>query len=282
MPSALGVVACLAVANPVVVAAAESPNPASSNSANISTAYAKAMARRLLGDDAVRHMVHRVEVASRISDPVTSYREYSSNWGAYVSDLNGTSYLASSVQGHFTYQPTCSGCVPHLATWVGIGGYKVTNQLIQTGIDQSNGYAWYELLPAGPVYYNLHSIGGDPMVGVVSKDYDTGLWYIDIQDLGTNYYFSGEFSYSPSQKSSEWIEENTNYTQGTPSFNTITFSSSYWTAVGSITTVRPINSSLASAVHQYFVRATNDGSCISPSGLASGGEGFTVSRTSSC
>jgi hypothetical protein len=140
------------------------------------------------------------------------------NWAGYAVPTPGV----TSVTGSWTVPP--AGTLPPgvSATWTGIGGYS-TSDLIQAGTFQQSppfdsiitggAYsAWYELLPANPVY--ITGCTGDAACTVNPGDAMTvtissvggGNWRISIAD-GTKWSYSKTVAYSSSESSAEWIHE---------------------------------------------------------------------------
>jgi hypothetical protein len=85
--------------------------------------------------------------------PGLAYNEVDSdNWAGYVSDQGQSTYY-TNVQATWTQPSTsatsCSNA--NHVTWVGIGGYNGSTQLLQDGTDQNN-QPWFEYLgPSGSV-----------------------------------------------------------------------------------------------------------------------------------
>jgi hypothetical protein len=116
---------------------------------HISTEYAQQYVLQTLGPSAVAHMLYRFEPAAGLIQPSTLETDYNIRWSGYVSDLSGSSHKVNLVTGTWhVVQPGCTSC-SILATWIGIGGWHSTNNLIQTGVTQNTLQAWIELLPAG-------------------------------------------------------------------------------------------------------------------------------------
>ncbi|MHB1446439.1 MAG: hypothetical protein ACYCZV_12390 [Acidimicrobiales bacterium] len=147
----------------------------------------------------------------------------SGNWSGYVA----TGSNITSVNGSWTVPD--SGTVPPgvSATWVGIGGYS-TSDLIQAGTQQASApyssvftggayAAWYELLPASPVYFT--GCAGDSSCAVSPGDHmnvtiATGggdSWTIEVADAGPantgKWTYTTTVSYASSESSAEWIHE---------------------------------------------------------------------------
>src|SRR5262249_24836372 len=134
--------------------------PPSPRPMHISAARAKQLTTQLVGAQIASNMLYRVDdppaalndgsICKRYTPPV--YITASTNWGGYIAFIN-SSNRANAVGAHFNVASCALSCGPvnALATWVGIGGEN-SGQLIQTGVDQQSLRAWYELLPANPVY----------------------------------------------------------------------------------------------------------------------------------
>ena len=100
----------------------------------------------------------------------------SSNWAGYaVVGAGGVTRHFTRVAGDWV-EPTVdciAGSNTYSAFWVGIGGYSQSSKALeQTGTEadcDSNGdahyYAWYELVPHGPVTVSLSVSPGDSMRG---------------------------------------------------------------------------------------------------------------------
>lgn len=142
----------------------------------------------------------------------------SGNWAGYVA----TGSNITSVSGAWTVPQ--AGSVPPGAssTWVGIGGFS-TSDLIQAGTQQisapldqliaGGGYAaWYELLPASPVYFT--GCAGDAACTVNPGDHMSvtitngggSSWSISVADTG-HWTYSTTVTYSSTESSAEWIHE---------------------------------------------------------------------------
>ncbi len=142
----------------------------------------------------------------------------SSNWSGYMS-ANGkytsvsATWIADNPKGNGTTTTAD-------ATWVGIGGIT-TSDLIQVGTNNtvsSSGQvvvqAFYEMLPN--VSTNIPSLTinpGDTINASVTED-GTNVWVIDISDMTSNTSFTKTVSYTSSNSSAEWIEEDPSYSNG--------------------------------------------------------------------
>jgi hypothetical protein len=148
----------------------------------------------------------------------TSVPNISGNWAGYVA----TGSNITSVQGAWTV-PDAGTLPPGISsTWVGIGGFSTTD-LIQAGTQQASSpysqifaggayAAWYEILPANPVY--LTGCSGDPSCAVAPGDHMSVVitngggnsWTVDVADTG-KWTYSIKLTYASSESSAEWIHE---------------------------------------------------------------------------
>jgi len=175
----------------------------------------------------------------------------SGNWAGYVA--TGTNI--TSVTGSWTV-PNAGTVPPGVsATWVGIGGYK-TSDLIQAGTQQASAPyssvfaggaygAWYELLPASPVYFT--GCAGDPTCSVAPGDHmsvtitNTGgnSWNIDMTDTGKWSYTNTTINYVSSESSAEWIHEAPSAAGAVPipvgGSGTVTFDGANSTVINGVT-----------------------------------------------
>ena len=148
----------------------------------------------------------------------TSVPNISGNWAGYVA----TGSNITEVQGSWTV-PSAGTLPPGVSsTWVGIGGFSTTD-LIQAGTQQASSpysqvfaggaySAWYEMLPANPVY--LSGCTGDSACTVTPGDHMAvsitngggNSWTIDVADSG-KWTYSLKVTYASSESSAEWIHE---------------------------------------------------------------------------
>jgi len=141
----------------------------------------------------------------------------SSDWSGYAvaSDLNYPQPMITSVNASWIV-PTVNVSLrdSFSAVWIGIGG-QFDGTLIQAGTEQdsTNGQgsysAWYEMLPADAVTIDSMSVmPGDKIMASLSLlDPATNTWSIEINDATNKQSFQGNFSYSSSMLSAEWIVE---------------------------------------------------------------------------
>ena len=180
--------------------------------AYISDEYAVQKIEETFGPDVAASLKHRASqtTQSSLDDSLVRYAEATSNtWCGYqVIDTR-----ANAVRATFN---VCKTSTTHALTgsWVGLG--NSASGLIQTGYCMRNNppysyfKAWYELLPAGPVYIDDFSIHvGDLLGATVQRDwlYGANWYYLCIVNETTGYYFADVFNYIPSPVCAEWIVE---------------------------------------------------------------------------
>ncbi|HZU73466.1 MAG TPA: hypothetical protein VE990_11920 [Acidimicrobiales bacterium] len=206
----------------------------------------------------------------------------SGNWAGYVA----TGSNITSVQGEWTV-PNGGSLPPGLSsTWTGIGGFNTTD-LIQAGTQQASSpydqvfaggtyAAWYELLPANPVYLTGCSGNaactvspGDTMEVTISN-VSGDQWSIDVADLG-HWTYSTTVTYASSKSSAEWIHEAPSAAGAVPvpvgNSGTVTFDGANSAVINGVS--HDIAGSGATATVALPVETTT-------SALDSDGEGFNV------
>lgn len=156
--------------------------------------------------------------SSGVTRVPTTNNSISGNWAGYVAAPGGG---VTSVTGSWTV-PVAGTLPPGVSsTWVGIGGFN-TSDLIQAGTQQvsapldsfvaGGAYgAWYELLPAAPVFFT--GCSPDPACTVAPGDAMSvtisgggSQWAVSVADSG-RWTYSTSLSYASSQSSAEWIHE---------------------------------------------------------------------------
>ncbi len=135
----------------------------------------------------------------------------SGNWSGYIA---GTSNF-SSVAGSWV-QPavSCTSGSSYSAYWVGLGGESgQSDALEQTGTQsdcsasgQPYYYAWYELVPAGPVTLNLPVKPGDRISARVSVNGSAVTVWLADQTAGQAVTRTLQMS-APDTSTAEWIAE---------------------------------------------------------------------------
>jgi Peptidase A4 family len=158
----------------------------------------------------------------------------SPNWSGYMMYDPLETY--TGVTGQRTVPTVVSTTHGASSTWVGIGGWKNGNNLIQAGTEQdydpelhplegANYYAWYEILLANEVNLSylqnsnkqqLYPVSpGDVMQVSVTPSpgtaappaSTTGKWLIKITDLTKKWTYTATETYASDLSSAEWIEE---------------------------------------------------------------------------
>lgn len=268
---ALGSTAASAAGNPP-------PSPAP---IQISDSLAKTLAQKYVGSYAASRMLHRVTILPAQPTNPTYYTTSPTpvpgqTWAGYEvrSDALDGYPNADGAQGHFNALQNVGGSGV-VGTWVGVGGGypNDTGNIIQTGISNNLMQAWYELLPSPAVYvFSVNS--NDEMVADTSY-VGSGDWYIDIQDLTTGVYYAATFSFTPDQSTAEWVMEDGNGGTSTIGTNfTTDFQYCTWLEAVSGEPAVPINSS--DDGYLYELSFSNSYGSLTPSGLRSTGEGFSV------
>jgi hypothetical protein len=244
-------------------------------------------------------------VAVPAASAATDVQQASSeNWAGYVVGGSGSSNQQyKSVSGSWV-QPTanCSNGQGDSAFWIGLGGSGQTESLEQDGTeaDCSAGgtpsyFAWYEMVPAGPVQVNMTIHPGDHMSSRVTVNgTDVSFWLAD-QTTGATFAKTFQMS-NPDTSSAEWIAEapsqcsqglssctplpladfgNAQFSNATATDangHTGTISDSNWSAAA--VTLSPGASNLGFA--SYDPTSASSSAGATPSGLSSDGSSFSV------
>jgi hypothetical protein len=217
--------------------------------------------------------------SSTSSSASSSYT--SNNWSGYID--SGQSY--SGITANWSVpSPGGNGTSTSAdATWIGIGGVT-TNDLIQIGTEntvtaagKASSAVFYELLPDSSVYPSaLDILPGDSIEASITEQ-TIGSWLISITDTTANETFSDTISYTSSNSSAEWIEEDPSYsnTRLVPfdDYGTTNFSSA--TVVSETKTL----SLAASGADPVTMMDSNNQTESTPSSIFSDGMGFSVTRT---
>ena len=214
----------------------------------------------------------------------------SNNWSGYVAS-GSQSGAFSSVSGSWV-EPSadCSSGSGAAAFWVGLGGSSDGSGALEqvgTQVDCSGGgngqhFAWYELVPAGPVRLDVPISSGDHVSAKVSVSGTTVTVSLTNQSTGASATKSLQMD-NPDVSSADWIAEAPSVCQGAdasdtsactpvslPNFGTVTFSGASATADGSTDT---ISSSDWSA---EAMQLGGSGAGATPSSLSSDGSSFSV------
>jgi hypothetical protein len=148
--------------------------------------------------------------------PALDFPAVSSNWAGYAATArSGSSLRFKSVSAHWV-QPslTCTGRPAYSGFWVGLGGYhQSANALEQIGTEadcsssgRDNYYAWYELVPKGPVLATLTVHPGDTIAASVTVAGQRAT--LALRDLTTRAsYLTRQRAAAIDVSSAEWIAE---------------------------------------------------------------------------
>ncbi len=212
----------------------------------------------------------------------------SNNWSGYVAS-GSQSGAFSSVSGSWV-EPSadCSSGSGAAAFWVGLGGASDGSGALEqvgTQVDCSAGgqhFAWYELVPAGPVRLGVPINPGDHVSARVSVAGTTVTVSLTDQTTGASATKSLQMD-NPDVSSAEWIAEAPSICHGAdasdtssctpvslPNFGTVTFSGASATADGTSDTISGSDWS-ASAM-----QLGGSGAGAIPSSLSSDGSSFSV------
>ncbi len=179
----------------------------------------------------------------------------SANWAGYVANgtPGGTTPEFSSVSASWVEPSSdCSMAQGYASFWVGLGGAAQQAQALEqvgTEADCSSAgaahhFAWYELVPAAPVRFDLPISSGDHVSGMVRVQ-GTNVT-VSLADRTTGASATRTLSMSnPDVSSAEWIAEAPSACDGTggcqplplTNFGTISFSSASATANGHTGTI---------------------------------------------
>lgn len=149
----------------------------------------------------------------------SSAPQISGNWAGYVASGSNI----TSVTGTWTV-PKAGSLPPGVSsTWVGIGGFN-SSDLIQAGTQQISSpldqvfaggayAAWYEMLPANPVFLTgctgdaKCTVGAGDAMNVSVKNQSGDSWLISVADNTRSWSWSKTFTYKSAESSAEWIHE---------------------------------------------------------------------------
>jgi len=228
-------------------------------------------------------------VPALASDP----QEVSTNWAGY----EATPYRASgfsAVSAGWT-QPAAqcgaTGQGQYAAFWVGLGGGQDSSQALEqvgtqancSGDGSATYYAWYELVPAGPVRLGLSISAGDRIYARTAVRGDSVL--IQLRDETTGQSVSRTLQMTdpaPDTSTAEWVAEapsscsdgNTTGCSPLPlaDFGTVKFTNAYATSNGATGAIDGSNWNTAA-----INLSSGSSAGASPSSVSAGGAGFTVS-----
>ncbi len=229
---------------------------------------------------------------------VSDQQATSQNWSGYVAGNAAGSGKFSSVSGSWI-EPSvsCSSGTGYDAFWVGLGGTSQQNQALEqvgtqascsgNSTGEAQHFAWYELVPAGPVQLNVAIKPGDHVKASVTVSGTNVTVTLDDTTSGQSTTKALQMS-SPDTSTAEWIAEapsacdQTGNCQTLPlaNFGSINFSNATATAnghTGSISdsnwTAQPVQMSSGSG----FVSAGGTSQAgAAPGNVSSDGSSFSV------
>lgn len=215
---------------------------------------------------------------SSSSPSSTSYT--ASNWAGYLEV--GSTYTA--VSGSWVVpNPAGDGKQTTAdAAWIGIGGVNTTD-LIQVGTEdtvsadgQLSIAVFYELLPNSPHYPATITVSAGDSISASITEVSNSTWVINIEDNTNGQSYSNTVSYSSTNSSAEWIEEDPSYASGGlvpfDNFGTVPFSAASVTINGVAESLAASNASSVT-----MVDSSNHPIAI-PSAIGSSGASFSVTR----
>jgi hypothetical protein len=226
----------------------------------------------------------------------------SGNWSGYAVGSSDSSQQFTDVSGSWT-EPSanCSAGQGVASFWVGLGGAGQNSQALeQTGteVDCSGGSpkhnAWYEVVPAAPVEFNLPVSAGDHMSARVSVDGHNVTMSMKNDTTGQSASKTLQAD-TIDLSSGEWIAEAPSQCdQGgncTPlplaDFGKVNFTGSSATAGGHTGTIsdsswqaQPIELSPGAGVDGFVSDTTMSSAGAQPTDLSSDGSSFSVSWSS--
>jgi hypothetical protein len=227
---------------------------------------------------------------------VTTQSTVSENWSGYsASDSSGSGQF-TSVSGSWV-EPTvsCSTGTGYDAFWVGLGGTEQQSQSLEqigtqaacTGSGAAQHFAWYELVPAGPVRLGLAIHPGDKLAGEVTVN-GTSVT-VSLRDDTTGQSTTKTLQMSdPDTSTAEWIAEAPSQcdsggncqTVPLADFGSVNFSNASATADGHTASIsawdaQPMELQPASGFVSTGGGATSQAGA-QPSSLSSNGSSFSV------
>jgi hypothetical protein len=200
------------------------------------------------------------------------------NWAGYVT----TTESYSGVSGSWTVpKATSNSNTSADVTWIGIGGVT-SNDLIQVGTqnivsanNQVSASAFYELLPSASQPLSTVTVHPGDSITASITEISSGEWNITLRDNSDGQSYTNTVSYTSSQSSAEWIEEDPSDGMSEiplDNFGTTTFTDG--SAIQNGTTVN-ISGSGAYAVTMINLE---DQALATTSSLESNGASFVVTR----
>lgn len=198
----------------------------------LSDSDAIAFAREHFPPDVAAHMLHRYIPSATASPageavPAVTY----SNWAGYYVNEAGTGRAVSSADAYFVVQQT-SSMKSDAGAWVGVGGTSNT-KLIQTGADFTDLKAFYQLYPQQSAQLLFSVAAGDTMFAATTLNTSSGYWYIVVEDINTNTYYGGAFSFIPDRSTADFIVDTPDALYNPNLIPPLSYSGAFWTYASS-------------------------------------------------
>jgi hypothetical protein len=212
--------------------------------------------------------------------PPTTTSYTSTNWSGYLATSSNYTQISGSWQAP---NVTGNGSTTSAdASWIGVGGVT-SNDLIQVGTQDtvsSSGTvttsAFYEMLPAASIDITSISVSpGDQMSANINET-STGQWAITITDNTSGQTYTKNVSYTSSNSSAEWIEEDPSYSSRRQipfdNFGLVNFKSALTTSNGASLNLNSASAQPVTMVNQ------SDQPIATPSSINSDGMSFSINQ----
>ena len=155
----------------------------------------------------------------------------STNWAGYAA--HSTTYTSVSSTWREP-SASCGSTTAYASFWTGLDGYasssvEQTGTLVLCSGGSAHQYAWYEMYPASPVYFNNTVVAGDTMVSRVTAT-SSGAFSLYLADTTRGWSHTiNQSNSSLARSSAEVIAEAPSSSSGVlplANFGTVTFNSS--------------------------------------------------------
>lgn len=210
--------------------------------------------------------------------PATTTGYTSSNWSGYMATTGNFTTISGS-----WIVPTITGPSGETSadsTWIGIGGVS-SSDLIQVGTQdtvsangQTSSSAFYELLPSSSTTIPSLTVAVGDHMSASLAEVSGGEWVITITDETSDETFTTDTSYTSSNSSAEWIEEDPSYAfrRQIPLdyFGSVSFT-------GGTTTSNGTNLSIVGSNAEPVTMLNATGTPVSTPSVLSGGS-FSITR----
>ena len=156
----------------------------------------------------------------------------STNWAGYAA--HSTTYTSVTSTWREP-SASCGSSTTYASFWTGLDGYasssvEQTGTLVECSGGSPHQFAWYEMYPASPVYFNNTVVAGDTMVSKVTAT-SSGAFSLYLADTTRGWSHTvNQSNSSLARSSAEVIAEAPSSSSGVlplANFGTVTFTSSY-------------------------------------------------------